>query len=518
MIVAAACPAIRPLAVRENLRNCLQLARQARRKKARIVLFPPECLAGVTAGDLGDNPAIRKAIDKAENDFRKATEGDGILYLFNLPRNAAIESPSGRLALISGDETAACGAALLLNPSANPERVDTRAKRLLRIRQRRGVTVHVSPSSGESTSRQVYSGATLIAKDGVILAEGPRWSYANVLIAADTDTPVTPPPFHFPLGVITDPASPFIPFEPAIRDERMGEIFAIQTTGLATRLRNSGIDSAVIGLSGGLDSTLALLVTHTAFRKLGLPLANLHCVTLPGFGTSGRTRDNATQLAELLGLHCRTISIAAACNRHFKDIGHDPENRDLVYENAQARERTQILMDIANQVGGIVVGTGDLSELALGWCTFSGDQISHYAVNADLPKTLVRQVVAWVAENNPDLEPTLTDILQTPISPELLPGQETESLVGPYELHDYFLYYFVGKRLAPAEIFAKARKDFPDYKPSEIKRYLNLFSRRLVTQHFKRSCTPDYPIIGSVSFDSSAFSLPGDADWRLFQI
>lgn len=518
MIIAAACPLTRPLAVRDNLKNCLLLAKEAQRKKVDILLFPPECLVGVTAGALANNPAIQEAVAKAEQEFSKATAKHSTLYLFNLSRDVSITTPSGRMTLKVGEDVLDTSSTLLLNPSISAERVDTREKRLARLCQRKGITIYTSPSAGESTSREVYSGATLILRDGVILAEGPRWTYKNVLVTADTDAPVTKKPYRATLGAVTDPATPFIPFEPAVHDQRMADIFAIQTTALATRLRNAGINGAVIGLSGGLDSTLALLVTHAAFKKLGYNTDNIHCYTLPGFGTTSRTKSNAQELAEQLHLPFETISIVPACRQHFKDIGHNPENHDVVYENAQARERSQILMDLANKHNALVIGTGDLSEIALGWCTFSGDQICHYAVNGDLPKTLMRHVVGWYAEYNPQLAPVLHDILETPISPELVPGQKTESIVGPYELHDYFLYHFMGKNRAPLEIYAMAKRDFPNYKSSEIKRYLNLFTRRLITQHFKRACTADYPIIGNVNLDASCFPMPTDADWRTFQI
>lgn len=315
---------------------------------------------------------------------------------------------------------------------------------------------------------------------------------------------------------------PFSPEEET--DSRCSKILDLQVRALATRLAKIN-SKAVIGISGGLDSTLALLAAILAFDSLGWSHDGITAVTMPGFGTTSRTKNNAWDLMKALGVTCREISIVQACEQHFKDIGHDPAVHDATYENTQARERTQILMDIANQVGGIVVGTGDLSELALGWATYNGDHMSMYGVNADIPKTLVRSLVRWAAENHFDgmnaedgrsVKEILLDIVDTPISPELLPASEsgeiqqvTEDLVGPYELHDFFLYNFVRFGHSPEKIFFLARKAFQDsYDDETIKKWLKTFVRRFFNQQFKRSCMPDGPKVGSVS-------LSPRGDWHM---
>ncbi len=326
------------------------------------------------------------------------------------------------------------------------------------------------------------------------------------------------------------------PFAPADdMDYRCSEILSIQTMGLVSRLRHINCNSAVIGISGGLDSTLALLVTAMAFDKLGWSRERIIGVTMPGYGTTTRTKNNATDLMEALGITSREISIVAACDQHFQDLGHDRNIHDVTFENSQARERTQILMDVANQSGGLVVGTGDLSELALGWATYNGDHMSMYGVNASIPKTLVRSLVQWIASNKfegeaaPDgrsVREILLDIADTPISPELLPANEqgeiqqvTEDLVGPYELHDFFIYNFVRLGYAPEKIFFLARKAFEGvYSDETIRKWLKTFMRRFFNQQFKRSCLPDGPAVGSVSFSPrGAWNMPSDAYSSLFQ-
>ena len=310
------------------------------------------------------------------------------------------------------------------------------------------------------------------------------------------------------------------------------EIFNIQVMGLAKRIVHTHAKTVVVGISGGLDSTLALLVCVKTFDKLGMNRKGIIGVTMPGFGTTDRTYNNAITLMESLGITIREISIAKAVTQHFEDIGHDMEVHDVTYENSQARERTQILMDLANQCGGMVIGTGDLSELALGWATYNGDHMSMYGVNASIPKTLIRHLVNYVAESGVDEQSriTLQDIIDTPISPELIPAdengnikQKTEDLVGPYELHDFFLYYFLRFGFRPSKIFLLAKKAFlettgervkisdndPDFYDEEtIKKWLKTFVRRFFNQQFKRSCLPDGPKVGSVS-------LSPRGDWRM---
>ncbi|MDR1005148.1 MAG: NAD(+) synthase, partial [Prevotellaceae bacterium] len=315
----------------------------------------------------------------------------------------------------------------------------------------------------------------------------------------------------------TIPAHPFVPQGNAL-DERCEEIFSIQTMGLAQRLVHTHAQRAVVGISGGLDSTLALLVCVKTFDKLKRPRTDIIGVTMPGFGTTDRTYTNAVALMRELGVTLREISIREACELHFRAIGHDIDRHDAVYENAQARERTQILMDIANQTNGLVIGTGDLSELALGWATYNGDHISMYGVNSSIPKTLVRHLVRWVALNSREAaeHATLLDIIDTPISPELMPAdkqgnilQKTEDLVGPYELHDFFLYYFIRFGFSPSKIRFLAMHAFGErYDEQTIIHWLETFLRRFFSQQFKRSCLPDGPKVGSIS-------LSPRGDWRM---
>jgi NAD+ synthase (glutamine-hydrolysing) len=342
---------------------------------------------------------------------------------------------------------------------------------------------------------------------------------------------------------------PFVPSDVSHRDSNCREIFNIQCAGLAKRLESSYAKRAVIGLSGGLDSTLALLVVVETFKLLNRPLNEILVVTMPGFGTTKRTKNNAVAMAELLGVELRTIDIKPSCLQHFKDIGHDAAKLDVTYENVQARERTKILMDLANKEGGIVVGTGDLSEIALGWSTYNADHMSMYAVNCDIPKTLVRHVVAWYAENARNfitsdtavdsistknaaaLAAVLRDILDTPVSPELLPAngngqiaQKTESILGAYEIHDFYLYHFTKYGAEPAKLLYLAEKAFggdalheTKYPRIELIRVLKLFLKRFFAQQFKRSCIPDGPKVGTISLSPRAdWRMPSDAssaDW-----
>jgi NAD+ synthase (glutamine-hydrolysing) len=331
-----------------------------------------------------------------------------------------------------------------------------------------------------------------------------------------------------PRAELTRPIDPH-PFVPSgnTLSERCEEICNIQMSGLAKRIAHTQARTAVIGVSGGLDSTLALLVAVMTFDALKMPRKQILGITMPGFGTSKRTYTNAAKLIRSLGVTFREISIEKACRQHFEDIGHNPSTHDLTYENSQARERTQILMDIANQENGLVVGTGDLSELALGWTTYNGDHISMYGVNAGIPKTLVRHLVEWIAHNKVDesSEKTLRDIIDTPISPELIPAdkdgnisQKTEDLVGPYELHDFFLYHFLRFGSTPQKISYLAQKAFGDkYSQETIQKWLHTFLRRFFSQQFKRSCLPDGPKIGSISLSPrSDWRMPSDATSRLW--
>jgi NAD+ synthase (glutamine-hydrolysing) len=439
---------------------------------------------------------------------------------------------------------AMAGATVLANLSASNELVAKADYRrgLVRSQSGRCVAAYVYASSGpgESTTDLVFGGHCIIAENGGLAAESKRFQWDSQLITADIDCArlrmtrlqetsfddaefadfrqvrlAEPPPIDEVLRPI-DP-HPFVPANSDTRSERCHEIFDIQATGLAKRLRHINSRSAVIGISGGLDSTLALLVAHRAFALAEMPVKQLITVTMPGFGTSDRTRDNAIALCQHLGTTLREISIVPACKQHLADIGHPEDTHDVVFENVQARERTQLLMDIANQEGGIVVGTGDLSEVALGWSTYNGDQMSMYGVNASVPKTLVRYVIDWVAESSEAaVRDVLRDILDTPISPELLPtaadgsiAQHTESVIGPYELHDFFLYHSQKYGAPPEKILYLAQKAFGErYESCELRKWLRLFYWRFFSQQFKRSCFPDGPKVGTIS-------LSPRGDWRM---
>ena len=423
--------------------------------------------------------------------------------------------------------------------------------------------VYASAGFGESTCDNVYAGAASIWENGLKLAENERFQTESSLIVADIDierienlrmntgTYVSAPlAYSYQWKTAGNPQETDFakalyryvephPFAPdADMDRRCREILEIQATGLAKRLSHIGCRTAILGISGGLDSTLALLVAAMAFEKLGWSNDRIIGVTMPGFGTTARTKNNATFLMEGLGITSREICIADACTQHFKDISHDPSVHDATYENSQARERTQILMDIANQTNGLVVGTGDLSELALGWATYNGDHMSMYGVNAGVPKTLVRSLVKWAALNRfESVKDILLDIVDTPISPELLPGTEsgeilqvTEDLVGPYELHDFFIYNFMRNGYSPEKILFLAKKAFschPEeqgdvristYNEETIIKWLRTFIRRFFNQQFKRSCLPDGPKVGSVGLSPRGdWDMPSDAWSTLFQ-
>lgn len=406
--------------------------------------------------------------------------------------------------------------------------------------------VYASAGFGESSTDLVFAGNGMIAENGNLLEESPRFTMQEQLVISEIDVEnlqndrlVNTSFMHgasilpaaetitVPFALAENPGQPVLtrpidphPFTPSgdALKERCEEIFQIQVAGLAKRLVHTHSRTAVVGISGGLDSTLALLVTVMTFDALDIPRNQILGITMPGFGTTDRTYTNACDLIRSLGVTLREISIKEACLQHFKDIGHDPSLHDVTYENSQARERTQILMDVANQANGMVIGTGDLSELALGWATYNGDHMSMYGVNGSIPKTLVKYLVEWVANNRVDeaSRATLLDIVDTPISPELIPAdengnikQKTEDLVGPYELHDFFLYHFLRFGSSPAKIYFLAQQAFGDnYDKATLKKWLYTFFRRFFQQQFKRSCLPDGPKVGSVS-------LSPRGDWRM---
>ncbi len=441
------------------------------------------------------------------------------------------------------------GAELLFNLSADTEAVGKHAylRSLIGQQSARCISGYIFSSCGfgESTTDVVFAGNGLIYENGNLLAASKRFSFEEQMVAGEIDVDylraerrvnttfaacrancASEPAVRISTEYVngkdlnltrTYNPHPFVP-QGAALDERCEEIFSIQMSGLAQRLVHTKAQSAVVGISGGLDSTLALLVCVKTFDKLGWSRRGIIGVTMPGFGTTDRTYTNAVNLMKALGVTIREVSIKEACIQHFKDINHDIDVHDVVYENAQARERTQILMDIANQTRGLVIGTGDLSELALGWATYNGDHMSMYGVNTGIPKTLVKHLVKWVAENGMDdaSRGTLLDIVDTPISPELIPADEngnisqvTEDLVGPYELHDFFLYYFIRCGFPPSKIFFLAARTFKGvYDEETIRKWLQTFYRRFFSQQFKRSCLPDGPKVGSISLSSRG-------DWRM---
>ena len=456
--------------------------------------------------------------------------------------------PSSRLCL--------AGANVIANLSASNELVaKSDYRRSLIERQSGGCIsgyIYASAGVGESTTDMVFSGACLIAENGGILAENRRFEEDGSMITGCIDVQKLMAErrkngsFHdnavftgalseeIPVVEGEEPElyaeqidrrwnpTPFIPDTPETMEARCREIFAIQSCGLAKRLSHTGLTRAVIGISGGLDSTLALLVAAEAMKRLSLPAKNILAVTMPGFGTTDRTYQNALELIDSLGAELKEVDIRPACIQHMKDIGQDPDLHDITYENTQARQRTYILMDLANKNGGILVGTGDLSELAMGWCTYNGDHMSMYGVNASVPKTLVRHLVSYVASiSDKRTRAVLEDVLDTPVSPELLPPdekgqiqQKTEDTIGPYELHDFFLYHFMRFGFEREKLKFLALRAFEGkYDEAVIDKWLSAFYRRFFNSQFKRSCVPDSPKVGSVSVSPRGdWRMPSDAD------
>lgn len=475
-------------------------------------------------------------------------------------------TPSSHLAL--------AGAQIILNPSASNETVGKSDYRrdLVAVQSAKSMCGYVYASAGtsESTTDLVFSGHQLIAENGAILAENERFERESTMTVTEIDfarlryershgqnmaecsiaysdrTAFTFVPL-LPTRTIQESdrlvrryeRNPFVPSDPRATDRSCSEIFRIQTAGYARRMEHTHAKKTVIGISGGLDSTLALLTAAQTHKLLGRPASDIIAVTMPGFGTTDKTYRNALTIMKLLGTELREIPIRDAVRQHFRDIGHDESVRDLTYENSQARERTQILMDLAGQEGGLVLGTGDLSEAALGWCTYNGDHMAMYNVNAGIPKTLVRFVVKWVMENklsgpsedpsfssnNALLKETLEDILNTPISPELLPpeedgsiAQKTEDTVGPYILHDFFLYHTLRSGMPPGKLLFLAQHAFDgEYNREFLKKWLRVFYRRFFSQQFKRSCMPDGPKVGSAAVSPRGdLRMPSDASSSLW--
>lgn len=441
---------------------------------------------------------------------------------------------------------AMAGATVICNPSASVETTTKESYRRSLVSNQSArllaAYIYADAGEGESTQDVVYSGHHLICENGSVLAEAKR--FTNEIIYADIDVQKLAAERRkmtsFPGGQTDDyfeqefslevkenkitrtfPKAPFVPDNQDERDKRCDEILSLQSMGLKKRLEHTNCKHAVVGISGGLDSTLAVLVTARAFDLLDIPRENLICVTMPCFGTTDRTYQNAVSLIKELGATLKEVRIEKAVRQHFADIGHDENNHDVTYENSQARERTQILMDMANQYNGMVIGTGDMSELALGWATYNGDHMSMYAVNCSVPKTLVRYLVLYYAETteNKKLSEVLMDVLDTPVSPELLPpvdgviSQKTEDLVGPYELHDFFLYYMLRFGFPKSKLYRMAKLTFDGvYDDETIKKWLDKFYWRFFSQQFKRSCLPDGPKVGSVAVSPRGdLRMPSDA-------
>ena len=494
-------------------------------------------------GELGVVPVSR------QNLFRV---GDGTLLGIEICEDLWTALPPSTMLALSGAE-------VIVNLSASNETIGKRAYRRSLVKHQSAalncVYAYCSAGSTESTQDLIFSGQSLIAENGVLLAEAKEPIASDYMLLRDCDlgrlradrrknksfkdTANQYPQYRAAVVDTFAPALrsdgsmyplqklPFVPSGKQDRVQRCMEIFHMQVAGLKQRLSILGSAKAVIGISGGLDSTLALLVSVEAMRQLGRPATDVYGVTMPCFGTSDRTYRNSWELMKTLGISCKEINIREAVSLHFADIGHDANVHDGTYENSQARERTQILMDYASVVGGIVVGTGDLSELALGWCTYNGDHMSMYGVNASIPKTLIRWMIDAISEM-PEFaasRPVLQDILDTPISPELLPpdaegkiAQHTEDLVGPYALHDFFLYYTLRFGFTPTKIYTLACRAFEaDFAPAVIKKWLVSFYRRFFTQQFKRSCLPDGVKVGSVTLSPRGdWRMPSDASAKLW--
>ncbi len=452
---------------------------------------------------------------------------------------------------------ALAGATVIVNCSASDETIgkDTYRNDLILGQSARLVCgyVYANAGEGESTQDLVFGGHNIIAENGNLLAVSKRFSPESIYGDLDLERleserrrmntyPARQEDGHLVIKFSLDTAGmeacqqervlrfsdsrPFVPGDERERSRRCEEIFTIQAMGLKKRLQHTGCTHAVLGISGGLDSTLALLVTARAFDMLHIPRGQIHAVTMPCFGTTDRTYQNACRMTEKMGASLTEVDIKQSVLQHFADIGHDPKDHNVTYENAQARERTQVLMDIANQVNGLVVGTGDMSELALGWATYNGDHMSMYGVNASVPKTLVRHLVRYCADicEEETLKAVLLDVLDTPVSPELLPpqdgaiSQKTEDLVGPYELHDFFLYHMLRFGYMPSKIYRMAVRAFAgEYDGDTIRKWLEVFYRRFFAQQFKRSCLPDGPKVGSVAVSPRGdLRMPSDAARRIW--
>jgi len=540
--LAAATPSVKPADCAYNVSRLVRLAHKASDAGADITLFPLLCISGATCGDLAAMPTLLAEAERQLNAFMQQTASLAGTFVVSLPCMGPAEGTdkaSGITTLtvaVSGGSVIARALAgtplnlcedVVLLPAATPDvaghYVRLRRSLIARSEAEHKAIIYCNSGFGESTTDHVFGGGALIVSDGKLLGEAERFSFDEQLITATIDLDAL-------CAAQAISPTPFLPDDqPA--DDYFEEILNMQAVALATRLTHVRCQKVILGISGGLDSTLALLACVRTFDRLGYDRKDIYGITMPGFGTSDRTYRNALALMQHLGITMQEIPIRDACLQHFSDIGLDPSARDVTYENSQARERTQILMDLANKVGAIVVGTGDLSEIALGWCTFGGDHLSMYGVNGSIPKTLMQHIVRHIARTTDDerVRATLLDIVDTPISPELVPagapatddtapaviGQKTESIVGPYELHDFFLWHFLTRHATPRCIYAMARSAFggPDgkYTEEELKHWLRIFFQRFISQQFKRSCMPDGPQITDISLSPrGAWNMPSD--------
>ena len=535
--LAAAVPTVKPADCALNVQHLIALARKAAAARADITLFPSLCITGATCGDLAAMPTLLLEAERQLNHFMQQTAELKGTFIVSLPCLGNSASHVTTVAVSQGhivsqvldDAPLPLSDDVVFIPAATPdvagEYVRLRRSLLNRSKSEHKAIVYCNCGFGESTTDYVFSGSALIVSDGCLLVEAKRFEMDEQLITADIDTDAL-------RAAQAISATPFIPDDQPL-DDYFEEILNMQSSALATRLLHIHSTKVILGISGGLDSTLALLACVRTFDRLGYDRKGIFGITMPGFGTSGRTYRNALALMQSLGITMQEISIREACLQHFSDIGIDPANHDVTYENSQARERTQILMDLANKENAIVIGTGDLSEIALGWCTFNGDHMSMYGVNGSIPKTLMQHIVRHIAHTTADtaVRDTLLDIVDTPISPELVPakapsssngdspsviGQKTENIVGPYELHDFFLWHFFVNHEGPRQIYRMAQNVFGGpkgkYTDEELKHWLRTFFRRFISQQFKRNCMPDGPQITAVSLSPrGAWSMPSDA-------
>ena len=583
--VGAVSPKIRLADVSYNVNECINEAKRAASLGAKLLVFPELTLTGATCGDLFAHQALTHRAEQGLREFVDATREIDMISLIGLPlelfdfcRNAVAAVYKGEILGIyvkndlrydeqcyfcpmdfgikglnvgGLDTVYLCdnvfvapfdddvvisigpnseGANILACPDARSYIAGDRKCELITARQISGIYgiayVCANAGIGESTTDVVYAADNIIADRGEILADALPFAEDNLILADVTVADMNlNPDFECPDAEDSEPvgSNPFLPVNKNEQREVCLEALEIQSQALAARVERSYSKTMVIGVSGGLDSTLALLVCARAADILGMDRKNVVGVTMPCFGTTKRTKSNAEKLSEALGISFRTVEIKASVTQHLSDIGHDGATPDVTYENAQARERTQVLMDLSNMTGGLVVGTGDLSELILGWATYNGDHMSMYAVNASVPKTMVRRIVEVYSEEhraeNSEISDVLDDILATPVSPELLPPKDgeiaqcTEELVGPYELHDFFIYYTLNGGMSPREIYDLAKKVFEGvYDNKTILGWLRVFVRRFISQQFKRSCLPDGPKVSCISVSPrGALSMPSDA-------